>query len=158
MTLQTIKQLPLKLKSAHKTDVRSQFAALCYRINNGKPEILLITSRGSHRWIVPKGWPMHGATPGEAALQEAWEEAGVQGKVIERCIGLFSYSKMMDGKKSLPIVALVYPVKVKALAQEFPEAGQRRRKWFSPKKAAAKVSEPELAQILKTFDPKLLKQ
>ena len=157
MTLQSTKQLPISIQASHKSDVRTQFAALCYRINNDRPEILLITSRGSRRWIVPKGWPMDNKTPAQAALQEAWEEAGVQGKAYERCLGLFSYAKALDSKTTLPCVALVYPVKVKSLTAKFPEAGQRRVKWFSPKKAAAKVDEPELAQILKTFDPKLLK-
>ena len=157
MTLQSTKQLPISLKTGRKTDVRSQFAALCFRIRNDKPEVLLITSRGSRRWIIPKGWPMHDKTPGESALQEAWEEAGVKGKAYERCLGIYSYNKYIDGKKGLPCVAMVYPIKVKSLEDRFPEKGQRRRKWFTPKKAAVKVTEPELKQILKTFDPKLLK-
>ncbi len=157
MTLQSPKQLPISLKGARKTDVRSQFAALCFRIRRDKPEVLLITSRGSRRWIIPKGWPMHGKTPGESALQEAWEEAGVKGRAIERCIGIYSYNKVVDGNKGLPCVAMVYPIKVKSLEDKFPERGQRRRKWLSPRKAAARVAEPELKQIIKTFDPKLLK-
>ncbi|MDQ7070872.1 MAG: NUDIX hydrolase [Rhodobacterales bacterium] len=156
MTLQSTKQLPISFSASHKSDVRTQFAALCYRIKNKKPEILLITSRGSKRWIIPKGWPMDGKTPGESALQEAWEEAGVRGKVIERCLGLYSYSKVLTPKKDLPCVAIIYPIKVKSLKRSYPEVGQRQRKWFSPKKAAARVEEPELAQILKTFDPRLL--
>jgi len=156
MTLQSTKQLPISISASHKSDVRTQFAALCYRIRDKKPQILLITSRGSHRWIIPKGWPMDGKTPGESALQEAWEEAGVRGRVIERCLGLYSYSKVVAPKKGLPCVAMIYPVKVKSLKRNYPEVGQRQRKWFSPKKAAARVEEPELAQILKTFDPRLL--
>jgi len=158
MTLHGPKQLPISLKGARKTDVRSQFAALCFRIRNDKPEVLLITSRGSGRWIIPKGWPMHARTPGDAALQEAWEEAGVKGRAFERCLGLFSYNKQIEGGALLPCVALVYPVKVKSLEKKYPEMGQRKRKWFSLRKAAVKVQEPELAQILKTFDPRLLKR
>ena len=158
MTLQNTKQLPISLKGARKTDVRSQFAALCFRIRKDKPEVLLITSRGSQRWIIPKGWPMHGKTPGECALQEAWEEAGVKGKAYERCLGIYSYNKFIGLERGMPCVAMVYPVKVRSLADDFPEEGQRRRKWFALKKAAAKVAEPELRQILKTFDPKLLKR
>lgn len=156
MTLQSTKQLPISISASHKSDVRTQFAALCFRLQDGKPEILLITSRGSHRWIIPKGWPMDGKTPGESALQEAWEEAGVRGKVIDRCLGIYSYNKAVTPKKGFPCVAMVYPIKVKALKRKYPEVGQRQRKWFSPKKAAARVEEPELAQILKTFDPRLL--
>ena len=156
MTLQSTRQLPISVDTGTKRDVRTQFAALCWRVKNGKPQILLITSRGTNRWIVPKGWPETGKTPGEAALQEAWEEAGVKGKPMERALGLFSYSKKLGDGTMLPCLAMVYPVKVSKLAAEFPEEGQRKRKWVSPRKAAAMVREPELKQILKTFDPKLL--
>jgi 8-oxo-dGTP pyrophosphatase MutT (NUDIX family) len=157
LTLQSTKQLPITIQASRKSDVRTQFAALCFRVVHDKTEILLITSRRSKRWIVPKGWPMDGVTPGEAAMQEAWEEAGVKGKAYERCLGLYSYNKTVERGVMLPCVAMVYPVRVRSLASEFPEAGQRRRKWYTPKKAAAKISEPELAQILRTFDPRLLR-
>jgi len=156
MTLHTIKQLPISLRAGHKSDVRTQFAALCFRMNKNKPEILMITSRASRRWIIPKGWPMDGKTPAQSAMTEAWEEAGVIGKPIDLCLGLYSYRKWMGPKQFLPCVALVYPVRVKSLASDFPEAGQRKRKWMRPKKAAQRVSEPELAQILRNFDPMLL--
>lgn len=156
MAIEGPKQLPILLKGARKTDVRSQFAALCYRMRKGEPEVLLITSRGSQRWIIPKGWPMAERTPAKAALQEAWEEAGVKGRVFDRCLGLFSYTKDISETESLPCVALVYPVFVTSLEKDYPEKGERRRKWFSPKKAAGKVAEPELKKILKTFDPRLL--
>lgn len=156
MTLHLPKQLPLSLQSAKKTDVRTQFGALVYRVVNDKVQILLITTRGSKRWIVPKGWPMPGRTPAGAATQESWEEAGVKGKGSDHCLGLFSYSKVID-KRDLPCVVMMYPVKVQKLVKSFPEAGQRRRKWFSPKKAAARVSEPELAKILATFNPRHLR-
>ncbi len=151
-----IKQLPITVRASHKSDVRSQFSALCYRIVRDKPQILLITSRKTGRWIVPKGWPMDGLTPAQCAAQEAWEEAGVVGKPQDRCLGLYSYNKG-PSSGGLPCVAMIYPVKVKSLAQDFPEKKQRRRKWFSPKKAAARVSEPELARILRDFDPKILR-
>ncbi|UYV38677.1 NUDIX hydrolase [Rhodobacteraceae bacterium D3-12] len=156
MTLLGTKQLPISVSPVRKTDMRTQFAALCWRLVNGKPQILLITSRGTNRWIIPKGWPMGGKTPGDGALIEAWEEAGVKGKASEQCLGLFSYHKKLDKRTSLPCVAMVYAVKVSKLAKDFPEAGQRKRKWVSPKKAAKLVKEPELAQIIKTFDPRLL--
>ncbi len=150
-----IKQLPINIQAAHKSDVRSQFAALCFRFNDEKTQILLITSRGSGRWIAPKGWPIDGLTPANSAAQEAWEEAGVKGKAYDRCLGLYSYSKSVGGA-GLPIVTMVYPVRVKSLASTFPEKGQRLRKWFSPKKAASLVAEPELARIIKDFDPRQL--
>src|SRR6056297_3611786 len=119
MSAPMIKQLPLNLQASHKRDVRSQFAALCYRVRAGRLEVLLITSRRSKRWIVPKGWPIDGMTPAQSAGLEAWEEAGVIGKPIDLCLGLFSYRKIMEDAETLPCVAMVYPVKVKKLAKEF---------------------------------------
>ena len=156
MPLQLPKQLPLSLHSAKKTDVRTQFGALVYRVVGNKVQVLLITTRGSKRWIIPKGWPMRGMTPARAAMQEAWEEAGVKGKGSDHCLGLFAYSKVID-KRDLPCIVMVYPVKVSKLVKTYPEVGQRRRKWFSPKKAAARVAEPELAKILATFNPRHLR-
>ncbi|ASM72947.1 MULTISPECIES: NUDIX hydrolase [Roseobacteraceae] len=157
MTAPLIKQLPISVNGARKSDVRTQFAALCWRVVDGKVQILLITSRGSGRWIVPKGWPMDGQTPGEAALTEAWEEAGVVGKVDWRPVGLFSYSKTIDDADNLPCVAMVYPVRVKSLSKDFPEALERKRRWMSRKKAAQLVEEPELAQIIRDFAPRVLR-
>ncbi len=147
------RQLPIALERAHKRDVRSQFAALPFRKKGGKVQVLLITSRGSGRWILPKGWPMLGKTPAEGAAQEAWEEAGVIGKLYDQCLGLYSYQKTDARKRKLPCLVMVYPIKVRKLAMKYPEAGQRRRKWFSLKKAASLVAEPELAQMIRTFDP-----
>lgn len=152
----TFKQLPITIRGANKTDVRGQFAALCYRIKGGKPEILLITSRRSGRWIVPKGWPIDGMTPAASAGREAWEEAGVIGKASDRCLGLYSYTKQNGSKLVVPCIAMIYPVLVKTLVSDFPEARERRRRWFSPRKAATRVSEPELARILRDFDPRVL--
>ena len=150
-----IKQLPISFLASHKSDVRSQFAALCFRVKRNKAEVLLVTARGSGRWILPKGWPIDGMTPAGSAAQEAWEEAGVRGKAYDRCLGLYSYSKSIAGA-GLPIMVMIYPVRVREVASDYPEAGQRTRKWFGARKAAKKVLEPELARILKDFDPDLL--
>lgn len=158
-------QSPLRIAGASKRETRTQFAALCYRVAKKKKdeggkdgkgagvELLLVSSRESKRWIIPKGWPMDGVTPAAAAAQEAWEEAGVRGKARDTCVGLYSYSKWLDEELSLPCIVAVFPVQVTRLEKAYPEAGQRRRKWFSPKKAAAKVAEAELKQILRAFDP-----
>ncbi|PJE32525.1 NUDIX domain protein [Pseudooceanicola marinus] len=138
-------------------EVQTQYCALCYRIVKDKPQILLITSRGTKRWILPKGWPMKSRTPGQAALREAYEEAGVIGRVSETALGLFPYMKTADKREEIPCVGIVYPVHVRLLKAEYPEAGERKRKWFSRKKAAKQVAEPELARILKTFDPSKLR-
>lgn len=149
-----VKQLPISVGGAKKSDVRTQFAALCYRIVKDKVQVLIVTSRGTGRWIVPKGWPMDGKTPAEAALQEAWEEAGVNGKIVSAPLGLYSYTKVQEKSDDFPCIAVVYAVKVKSLSKEYPEAGERRRKWTSRKKAAKLVDEPELSRILRDFDPR----
>ena len=132
---------------------RLQVAALCYRGSGTEMEILLVTSRDTGRWIIPKGWPINGLKSYEAALQEAWEEAGVEGRAAPEAIGSFSYMKMIGAKTLRPLRAEVYAVKVKSLAKRWPEAGERKRKWMSPKKAALKVVEPELAALLRGFAP-----
>jgi len=152
-----IKHKPQRLDVSHKHDVRTQFGALCYRIRDGKVQILLITSRGSGRWIIPKGWPMDGETPAKAAATEAFEEAGVEGKVSNICLGIYSYSKDLPKSDNTPIVVAVFPFKVKNMLKKYPEAGQRKRKWVSINKAAALISEPELAPLISHFDVKRLK-
>ncbi len=149
-----IKQLPISVSGSRKYDVRSQFAALCYRIRKDKIQILLITSRGTRRWIVPKGWPMHGLTPAQTAAQEAWEEAGVRGQSDGRCLGIYSYSKETDENGHFPCLGMIFAVEVNSIADEYPEAGERERRWVSRKKAAKMVDEPELARILLDFDPR----
>jgi len=146
-------QAPLRMGNAEKRDARTQFAALCFRRKKGALEILLVSSLYSGRWIVPKGWPIDAMTPGQAAAQEAWEEAGVRGRSHDQCLGLYSYSKWIDQEASLPVVVAVFGVEVDKLETEFPEAGRRKRKWFSPKKAANRVNEPVLKQIIRHFDP-----
>ena len=130
---------------------QTQVAALCLRENDeGSREVLLITSRGTGRWIVPKGWEIDGLSPSEAALQEAWEEAGVKGSATsDQPIGFFDYDKWLDEDTNAPIQAQVFKISVEKLARKYPESGQRRRKWFSPEKAARKVQEPQLQKLLK---------
>ncbi len=155
MSMQTPTQLPIRLRPGGKTDVRTQFAALCYRVVLDQTQVCLVTSRGTGRWILPKGWPMHKQTPAEAAATEAWEEAGLTGEAIDRCLGVYSYIKPLDRTRT-PVIALVYPVQVTAVHTDWPEQHQRRRKWFTLDKAARKVDEPELRQIVATFDPRIL--
>ncbi|UWR39185.1 NUDIX hydrolase [Sulfitobacter sp. W074] len=145
-------QAPISLNGGQKDDLRIQFAALCWRRKRGKLQILLITSRGSKRWIIPKGWPMDGKTPAASALVEAWEEGGVVGQVRGQCLGVYSYAKTgEDG--AVPCLAMLYPVKVKTLAKQFPEKGQRKRLWCSRRKAARLVDAPDLARLIRDFDP-----
>ncbi|WP_312528628.1 NUDIX hydrolase [Paracoccus sp. (in: a-proteobacteria)] len=124
-----------------------QVAALC--IDPQTMKVLLITSRGTGRWIVPKGWPMEGRSLGEAAAQEAWEEAGVRGRLIERESGRYHYDKQQDRGFAIPIEVRVFTIEVSELCKKFPEADQRRREWFSPSEAAELVDETGLKTILR---------
>lgn len=151
-----IRQLPLSVGGARKGEVRMQLAALPWRLRGGKPQILLITSRSTRRWIVPKGWPMDGRTPAEAAAAEAWEEAGARGRPSDICLGIYGYTKGRDEDRDLPVMVALYPLRVSALATQWPEARERRRKWMTRRKAAARVDEPELAALIESFDPSRL--
>ena len=137
---------------AFDTDVtpvtRRQIAALCWRKKRGGIEVLLITSRETGRWVIPKGWPMDGRQSHEAAAIEAWEEAGVQGLVQEKSLGVFGYDKLYPAKPSVFCEVEVFPLRVSKLLAKFPERDQRRRKWFSAQKAAKSVAEPELAKLI----------
>ncbi len=132
---------------------RTQYGALCWRMLRGVVQVLLVTSRDTGRWVIPKGWPMPDRTPEGAAAREAWEEAGVEGEVSARCVGLFSYDKVLSVEVSVPCVVAVYPLRVTRLRDSFPERKVRKRKWFTTEKAARKVMEPELGAILATFAP-----
>ncbi len=157
MVKRTKYQAPLRIGGLSKRETRTQFAALPFRRKKDAVEVLLISSLDTGRWIVPKGWPMDGVTPAGAAAQEAWEEAGVRGKIYETCIGLYSYSKYLDEDMSLPVIVAVFGLEAKRIDDRFPEVRRRKRKWLSLKKAAARVEEPELKQIIRNFDPSRLR-
>lgn len=143
-------RFPINMSGRPKYDMRTQFGALCWRREAGKLRILLITSRDTGRWVTPKGWPMHGKTPAEAAAQEAWEEAGVSGIVGPEAVGVFSYIKPLD-RTRMPCLAMIFPLEVREIHKKWPEDHERTRKWFSPKKAAKMVNEHELKQIILRF-------
>ena len=153
MSIGKIKQQALSLEDMSKRDVRTQFGALPWRRHNGEVQVCLVTSKRTRRWIVPKGWPQDGATPAEAAEREAWEEAGLVGKIKTVCLGIFSYSKDIDADLTLPCIVALFPLKVQEAAANWPEKRLRARRWVTPEKAAKLVDEPELAAILRKFDP-----
>lgn len=129
---------------------RLQVAALCYRGRGSGREVLLVTSRDSGRWIIPKGWPIRGLSSPEAAMQEAWEEAGVsKGRADPQCIGTYTYDKTLRSGLPVAVETLVYPVAVECTKDIFPESQERRRKWVSPLDAAGLVQERELQMILR---------
>lgn len=131
-----------------------QVAALCWRRNQrGKIRILLITSRDTGRWVIPKGWPMHNRSHAEAAEREAFEEAGVQGNLRHESLGLFTYRKQLGRGRSILCVVQVFALEVQTRLKKYPENGQRRSVWLSRKKAAREVREPELRTLIRKFNP-----
>ena len=130
-----------------------QVGALCYRRAAKGLRILLITSRDTGRWVIPKGWPTRNHSEAWAAAREAYEEAGLRGAISERSIGFYVYAKRVGVGMSFPCLVRVYPLEARERLKQYPETGQRRVKWFSPAKAARRVREPELAQLLRDFDP-----
>lgn len=131
-----------------------QVGALC--VDPATGQVLLISSRGTGRWIIPKGWPMEGRSLAGAAAREAWEEAGVVGRIQRSEIGRYHYQKDQDEGFSVPVDVRVFPLTVRKLADKFPESHQRERKWFSPLEAAGLVAEPGLARILRSLPAPLV--
>ncbi|HEX3366638.1 NUDIX hydrolase [Phenylobacterium sp.] len=133
---------------------RSQFAALPWRLNvAGKVEVLLITSRETHRWVIPKGWPIKGKSSAKSAAQEAFEEAGVQGKISKRPVGSYAYDKRLKSGRLQRVRVAVYALYVETEADAYLELGQREKLWLSLSEAARRVDEPELMVLLATFQP-----
>jgi 8-oxo-dGTP pyrophosphatase MutT (NUDIX family) len=126
-----------------------QAAALCLRESRKGREVLMITSRGSGRWVLPKGWPMKGRTLAGAALREAWEEAGVIGTVEDTPVGWYSYEKTRKDGPPLSCRVEVFRVAVTDLARDWPEARKRRREWMALEQAAGVVTEPQLQALLR---------
>ncbi|MDJ0389126.1 NUDIX hydrolase [Roseomonas sp. E05] len=126
-----------------------QFAALPVAEIEGEVRVLLVTSRETRRWVLPKGWAEEGLTPAELAAKEAFEEAGALGRVATQAIGSYRYSKRLKTGQELCCEVGVFPLHVERLLREWPEAHQRERRWFSPVQAAEQVQEEDLAALLR---------
>jgi 8-oxo-dGTP pyrophosphatase MutT (NUDIX family) len=138
------------VRGAHKA-VGIQYAVLPYRVTGRRLEVLLITSRESRRWVIPKGWPMPGMRPQEAAVTEAAEEAGVIGEVEDLAIGSYRYLKRLKGKRTVPVQVIVFPFEVTGHLADWKEQGQRHLAWRPYAKAAAMVAEPHLKRLILDF-------
>jgi 8-oxo-dGTP pyrophosphatase MutT (NUDIX family) len=128
---------------------RLQVAALPYRRReDGSIEVLLVTTRGTGRWMVPKGWPMLGKSYSEAAAQEAYEEAGVRGRANPAELGRFDHEKTRFPAPSIDCIVAVFPMPVERELTRWPERDQRTRRWFSIDEAALAVQSPDLAAMI----------
>jgi 8-oxo-dGTP pyrophosphatase MutT (NUDIX family) len=127
-----------------------QYAALPYRLNGrAKPEVMLITSRETRGWIIPKGWPQKGKTPHRCAAREAFEEAGVVGAVNKDSIGSFAYEKRLRNGAVVECEVRVFALEVKRQRKAWPEQKQREVRWLSAKAAAKTVRDAELRKIIR---------
>ena len=118
----------------------------------GGVSVLLVTSRESKRWVVPKGNPTSSDPPHVAAAIEAEEEAGVRGTVCPIPLGSYRYRKRRKTGASLMFDVDVYPLLVSQELDAWKEAGERTRKWFSLQEAAGMVEEPDLAELIRSFN------
>jgi 8-oxo-dGTP pyrophosphatase MutT (NUDIX family) len=129
-----------------------QFAALPWRVGEGgRRQVLLLTTRDTHRWMIPKGWPLKGRKPAEVASQEAYEEAGLVGHIVsKRPLGVFHYEKQLTRESRLCQVR-VFSFRVERQLDDWPEKQQRETKWFDATEAAALVEEDGLHGIITRF-------
>jgi 8-oxo-dGTP pyrophosphatase MutT (NUDIX family) len=124
-----------------------QVAAIPIRKLNAQAQVLLVTTRGRGAWIVPKGWPAADHSAGESAQREAYEEAGVAGRIEPHSLGAFMYWKRA-GKKRTYFQVHAFVLRAETLLVDWPERGTRKRCWFTPKNAAKLVSNPELGDLI----------
>jgi 8-oxo-dGTP pyrophosphatase MutT (NUDIX family) len=127
-----------------------QYAALPWR-QAASLEILLITSRETRRWVIPKGWPIPAHSAAESAAQEAYEEAGIRGQMAAQAIGHYGYRKRQRGGAKKRFRVEVFAMEVTEVLDLWPEAHERTRQWLSPAEAAIRVDEPGLAVLIRTF-------
>jgi 8-oxo-dGTP pyrophosphatase MutT (NUDIX family) len=142
-------------KSAKKTDraIRLQYGVLPYRHTEANAlEVLLVTTRQTRRWIIPKGWPIKGLKPSMSAAREAYEEAGVRGTVGAKSIGAFSYEKCLNGNGlTVPCEVRVFPMIVKRQLDTWPESHEREARWFDPAKALSTIKDAGLRELVGSF-------
>lgn len=133
--------------------IRLQYGALPYRFTaTGSLELLLVTTRQTQRWMIPKGWPIKGLKPRKSAAREAFEEAGIRGSVRAKSIGAFSYEKLLEDDNGAVICKVrVFPLRVKRQLKVWPEAHERQARWFEPAGSAAVVEDAGLRQLIASF-------
>src|SRR6516225_5909155 len=141
------------------TGKRIHVAAVCYRLRDGEPEFLLVRTR-SGRWTFPKGGVDHDTTHAAAAAREAYEEAGVKGRIEHEPFHWYFHSKRQRFKPHRGVVAVqAHLCEVERL--ECPLEGHRNPTWFNVDKAKRRLREnrsPKLArEVLEVVDRALLR-
>jgi len=133
---------------------RIQYAALPYRrAGISAVEVLLVTSRETRRWVIPKGWPQKRRPPYISAAREALEEAGVVGRIDRRAIGSYSYRKRLKGGGLVNCHVQVFALEVGKQRRTWREKAERTAQWVSSAEAANLVEEEGLREIIRNFLP-----
>ena len=139
------------VRKAKKGETIRQVAAIPFRLNaHGDIEVMLVTSRTTRRFIVPKGWPMKGKSGRKAATIEAQEEAGVLGKTLKQPAGTYSYWKRL-ANRFVRVDVIVYLLEVSEELADWQESKRRQRAWLAPADAAMLIDEPDLSTLVKTL-------
>jgi 8-oxo-dGTP pyrophosphatase MutT (NUDIX family) len=133
-----------------KPRIRRQYGAFPFSIDKGgRLRVMLLTSRETGRWIIPKGWPITGRKPAQAAVREVYEEAGLIGVVLRGGpVGHYRYSKRLATGKIVTCDVRVFLLHVRRELSDWPERDQRIRAWFSLEVAAKLVAERDLAKLI----------
>jgi 8-oxo-dGTP pyrophosphatase MutT (NUDIX family) len=135
---------------------RVQYAALPYRWRaSAGIEVMLITSRDTGRWVIPKGWQKAGLEAPDCAACEAREEGGLVGRIDERPIGHYRYKKRLPDGTSVTCSVEVFPLEVERQLKSWPERKERDTQWFALREAAAAVDEPQLAAMIRGLPKRL---
>jgi 8-oxo-dGTP pyrophosphatase MutT (NUDIX family) len=136
----------IEYRGTERTIIYDQAAALPFRYIDHRLEILLITSRKSRRWIIPKGLMEQGLSPAELAVKEAYEEAGIAGNISNHSLGKYEYNKWSGICR-----VKVYSLFVVNVLDTWPEDDFRFRKWFTPDQALSVIENEELKLIMSHF-------
>lgn len=126
---------------------------LCVRDSPTGPEVLLVKTFDTGRWIIPKGWPINGLSLAEAAAQEAWEEAGVRGRIGTREIGRLASIKRLKNGLEVPSEIVVFRMDDMTIADDYPEAGKRKRRILPAAQAAARADMADLSDLIRAQFP-----
>ena len=141
--------IPRKRPKDHRP-TRVQVGALPYRlVLEAGVEVLLVTSRSTRQWIIPKGWPIKGYKPARTAAREAYEEAGVRGRIAGRPLGRYVYEKRLEERAaSFPCEVQVFPLLVERQLKKWPECKQRTVRWFPALEASALIKDDDLRHLI----------
>ena len=140
-----IKQKPSKRTSAKRG---RQCAAFPFQERNGETHVLLVTSRETKRWVLPKGWTEKRGCGAEQAEREAFEEAGIIGRIAPDAIGAYAYPKRLNGGATVTCDVEVFALMVERLLEDWPEKAERERRWFTLSEAAMAVDDGGLVTLM----------